>query len=150
MAINRKSIIFIGLAGVLAAGLGVLFAVTRPQEIVTSTAEAALDQASAALRAVQADRMGFRATRLSGGQKQRVAIARSLINRPLLVLADEPTGNLDRESAEQVLSLMREMNRQDGVTFLICTHDEHVASQCSRRIVLVDGRVGAESSSSNL
>ena len=96
------------------------------------------------------DRMDFRATRLSGGQKQRVAIARSLINRPLLVLADEPTGNLDRESAEQVLSLMREMNRQDGVTFLICTHDEHVASQCSRRIVLVDGRVGAESSSSNL
>ncbi len=88
------------------------------------------------------DRMDFRATRLSGGQKQRVAIARSLINRPLLVLADEPTGNLDRESAEQVLSLMREMNRQDGVTFLICTHDEHVASQCSRRIVLVDGRVG--------
>lgn len=96
------------------------------------------------------DRMDFRATRLSGGQKQRVAIARSLINRPLLVLADEPTGNLDRESAEQVLSLMREMNRQDGVTFLICTHDEHVASQCSRRIVLVDGRVGGESSSSNL
>ena len=96
------------------------------------------------------DRMDFRATRLSGGQKQRVAIARSLINRPLLVLADEPTGNLDRESAEQVLSLMREMNRQDGVTFLICTHDEHVASQCSRRIVLVDGRVGGESSSSTL
>lgn len=96
------------------------------------------------------DRMDFRATRLSGGQKQRVAIARSLINGPLLVLADEPTGNLDRESADQVLSLMREMNRQDGVTFLICTHDEHVASQCSRRIVLVDGRVGSESSSSNL
>ena len=89
-------------------------------------------------------------SQLSGGQKQRVAIARSLINGPLLVLADEPTGNLDRESAEQVLSLMREMNRQDGVTFLICTHDEHVASQCSRRIVLVDGRVGSESSSSNL
>ncbi len=96
------------------------------------------------------DRMDFRATRLSGGQKQRVAIARSLINGPLLVLADEPTGNLDRESADQVLSLMREMNRQDGVTFLICTHDERVASQCSRRIVLVDGRVGSESSSSNL
>jgi len=96
------------------------------------------------------DRMDFQATRLSGGQKQRVAIARSLINGPLLVLADEPTGNLDRESADQVLSLMREMNRQDGVTFLICTHDEHVASQCSRRIVLVDGRVGSESSSSNL
>ena len=87
------------------------------------------------------DRAEFRATRLSGGQKQRVAIARALINRPLLVLADEPTGNLDRRSADQVLTLMRTMNREDGVTFLICTHDEHVAAQCSRRITLTDGRV---------
>lgn len=87
------------------------------------------------------DRADFRATRLSGGQKQRVAIARALINRPLLVLADEPTGNLDRHSAEQVLDLMRAMNREDGITFLICTHDEHVAAQCSRRITLADGRV---------
>jgi lipoprotein-releasing system ATP-binding protein len=86
-------------------------------------------------------RVDFRATRLSGGQKQRVAIARALINKPLLVLADEPTGNLDRQTAEQVLSLMREMNREDGITFLICTHDERVARQCARRIELSDGRV---------
>lgn len=86
-------------------------------------------------------RADYRATRLSGGQKQRVAIARALMNKPGLILADEPTGNLDRESAEQVLELMRDVNRDDRTTFLICTHDEHVASRCSRRITLVDGRV---------
>ena len=68
----------------------------------------------------------------------------ALINRPRLVLADEPTGNLDRGSAEQVLELMRAMNREDGITFLICTHDEQVAAQCSRRITLSDGRVSED------
>jgi lipoprotein-releasing system ATP-binding protein len=88
--------------------------------------------------------MNFTASRLSGGQKQRVAIARALMNRPQLVLADEPTGNLDRQSAEQVLDLMREVNREDGATFLICTHDEHVAARCSRRVMLADGRVQSD------
>lgn len=88
-----------------------------------------------------AERADFRATRLSGGQKQRVAIARALMNRPSLILADEPTGNLDRASAEQVLELMREINREEQSAFLICTHDEHVAARCSRCITLVDGRV---------
>ncbi|MDZ4691521.1 ABC transporter ATP-binding protein [Terricaulis sp.] len=88
-----------------------------------------------------ADRLDFPATRLSGGQKQRVAIARALMNKPDLVLADEPTGSLDRVSAEQVLDLMREVNREDGATFLICTHDEQVAARCTRRISLSEGRV---------
>lgn len=87
------------------------------------------------------DRMDFPATRLSGGQKQRVAIARALMNEPELVLADEPTGSLDRVAAEQVLDLMREVNREDNATFLICTHDEQVAARCTRRISLSDGRV---------
>lgn len=87
------------------------------------------------------DRVDFRATRLSGGQKQRVAIARALMNAPDLVIADEPTGNLDRESADRVLSLMREVNEEDGTTFLICTHDENVANRCTRRITLSDGRI---------
>ncbi len=87
------------------------------------------------------DRMDFPATRLSGGQKQRVAIARALMNRPDLVLADEPTGNLDHKSASRVLDLMNEVNKEDRTTFLICTHDEHVAARCSRRITLSDGRV---------
>lgn len=87
------------------------------------------------------DRMDFPARRLSGGQKQRVAIARALMNKPDLVLADEPTGSLDRVAAEQVLDLMREVNREDGATFFICTHDEHVAARCTRRITLQDGHV---------
>ncbi len=87
------------------------------------------------------DRMNFPAARLSGGQKQRVAIARALMNHPELVLADEPTGSLDRASADQVLALMREINREDGTTFLICTHDERVASHCTRRITLRDGQI---------
>ncbi len=87
------------------------------------------------------DRMDFPATRLSGGQKQRVAIARALMNRPELILADEPTGALDRASADQVLDLMKEVNREDGATFLICTHDEHVAARCTRRVTLRDGRI---------
>ncbi len=89
------------------------------------------------------DRMDFRATRLSGGQKQRVAIARALMNNPELVLADEPTGSLDRVAAEQVLDLMREVNREEKATFLICTHDEKVAARCTRRITLKDGLVDA-------
>lgn len=88
-----------------------------------------------------ADRMDFPATRLSGGQKQRVAIARALMNKPELILADEPTGSLDRVAAEKVLDLMREVNREDKATFLICTHDEHVAARCTRRITLKDGSV---------
>jgi lipoprotein-releasing system ATP-binding protein len=87
------------------------------------------------------NRINFPAARLSGGQKQRVAIARALMNRPELVLADEPTGSLDRASADQVLALMREINREDGTTFLICTHDERVASHCTRRITLRDGQI---------
>jgi lipoprotein-releasing system ATP-binding protein len=78
-------------------------------------------------------RMGLGAHRLSpanlsGGQKQRVAVARALMNRPELVLADEPTGNLDRESAMQVMDLIAEINRDEGTTFLISTHDEKIAS----------------------
>jgi lipoprotein-releasing system ATP-binding protein len=88
-----------------------------------------------------ADRMDFQATRLSGGQKQRVAIARALMNKPELILADEPTGSLDRVAAEQVLDLMREVNREDRATFLICTHDEQVAARCTRRVTLKDGSV---------
>jgi len=87
------------------------------------------------------DRMDFPATRLSGGQKQRVAIARALMNKPELILADEPTGSLDRVAAEQVLDLMREVNLEDKATFLICTHDLNVAARCTRRVTLKDGRV---------
>lgn len=86
-----------------------------------------------------ADRIDFPSTNLSGGQKQRVAVARALINRPELVLADEPTGNLDRASANQVMELIREINRDEGTTFLISTHDEKIAAKCRRQIVVGEG-----------
>lgn len=88
-----------------------------------------------------ADRVHFPSANLSGGQKQRVAVARALMNRPELVLADEPTGNLDRASALQVMDLIGEINREEGTTFLISTHDEKIAGLCRRQIVVGDGLV---------
>ena len=88
-----------------------------------------------------ADRIDFPSTKLSGGQKQRVAVARALMNSPELVLADEPTGNLDRVSATQVMDLIAQINREEGTTFLISTHDEKIAGLCRRRIVVGDGLV---------
>jgi lipoprotein-releasing system ATP-binding protein len=100
------------------------------------------DRAAALLdRVGLAHRRTFRPSELSGGQKQRVAIARSLMNQPELILADEPTGNLDRASASQVLELMREINRTERTTFVISTHDAQVASYCDRTITVVDGAV---------
>jgi lipoprotein-releasing system ATP-binding protein len=94
------------------------------------------------LRAVGlADRMHYRATNLSGGQQQRVAIARALVHRPALVLADEPTGNLDTASSNEVLALMRRFNRELGTTVLVVTHDTRIADGCDRVVELLDGRV---------
>lgn len=87
------------------------------------------------------DRRDFRPAAMSGGQRQRVAVARALINNPVLVLADEPTGNLDRESADHVMDLLRKINETMGSSFLISTHDEHIAARCQRRIELLDGRI---------
>ncbi len=88
-----------------------------------------------------ADRRDYRPAAMSGGQRQRVAVARALINNPVLVLADEPTGNLDRQSADQVMDLIRSINQAMSTSFLISTHDEHIAAQCPRRIELLDGRI---------
>ena len=87
------------------------------------------------------DRIDFRATKLSGGQKQRVAVARALMNSPDLILADEPTGNLDSKSSQQVMALIKSVNRNERTTFLISTHDEGIAAQCESRIVIGDGRI---------
>ncbi len=87
------------------------------------------------------DRMHSRPDQLSGGQQQRVAIARALVNRPSVILGDEPTGAVDTETSDQLVAIMRRINRQHGVTFVIVTHDLDLAGKTDRIIRLKDGRV---------
>ena len=81
---------------------------------------------------------------LSGGQQQRVAVARALVNRPALLLADEPTGNLDSKSAADVFQLFREFNREFGCAVLLVTHDPRLSEQCDRSITLADGHIESD------
>lgn len=90
------------------------------------------------------DRLTHLPNQLSGGQCQRVAVARSLVNQPSLVLADEPTGELDTESSKETIDLMHEMNRRLGTTFIIVTHDPAVARRTERVLVMGDGRIVRE------
>ncbi len=87
---------------------------------------------------------GRRPTELSGGQKQRVAIARALFNRPRILLCDEPTGNLDDQTGREVIRFFQELNRDDGVTLLIVTHEERVSQAAARVVRILDGRIVAE------
>lgn len=90
------------------------------------------------------DRLLYRPSQLSGGQQQRVAIVRALANDPHIVLADEPTGNLDSKNGRAVFELMRELNRATGKAFLLVTHDEHFAAETDRVIHLADGYITAD------
>jgi lipoprotein-releasing system ATP-binding protein len=88
-----------------------------------------------------ADRVHHRSNELSGGEQQRVAIARALSRDPKLVLADEPTGNLDSASANEVFDLLRRFNREQGTTFLVVTHDPGIAHRCDRIVEMIDGQI---------
>jgi len=114
--------------------------VAMPGFIQDAPRKKMLEKAESLLCAVGLEeRLDHKPNELSGGELQRVAVARALINDPLLVLADEPTGNLDRKNGEAVYSLILELSRKDGRTFLVVTHNELIASQTDRILTLSDG-----------
>jgi putative ABC transport system ATP-binding protein len=89
-------------------------------------------------------RLGHRPGQLSGGEQQRVAIARALVGRPAVMLADEPTGNLDQATGREIVALLRELNAAEGTALVVITHDQAVASAMDRQVELRDGRIVAE------
>ncbi|MFQ1618063.1 ABC transporter ATP-binding protein [Aeromonas veronii] len=91
------------------------------------------------------NRAGHRPAELSGGQRQRVAIARAMAMAPRLILADEPTGNLDSRSGEEVISLLEGLNREQGITLVVVTHDPRLGERAGRRILMNDGRINIDS-----
>ncbi len=109
------------------------------------------DKAVKALESVKLkDRMDHLPNQLSGGQQQRVAIARALVNEPVMILADEATGNLDSRTSYEIMALMQELNQQQGKTIVFVTHEPDIASFSSRTVMLKDGKVIKDSKNENV
>jgi lipoprotein-releasing system ATP-binding protein len=113
-----------------------------PTMIRKQDPETSLNHARDLLRTVGLeDRMDHRPGELSGGEQQRVAVGRALMTRPDLVLADEPTGNLDTQTGEEVFGVMKDLNRKYGATLILVTHNEKLSVQTDRTLRMVDGRL---------
>jgi putative ABC transport system ATP-binding protein len=97
--------------------------------------------AEALVRVGLADRAGHHPVQLSGGQQQRVAIARALVASPSILLADEPTGNLDTDSSRDIMRILRTLNEQDGITIILVTHEADIARYASRQLLMKDGQI---------
>ncbi|HDR1345797.1 lipoprotein-releasing ABC transporter ATP-binding protein LolD [Pasteurella multocida] len=124
----------------LMADFSALENVMMPMLIGKQNKSEAQDRAEKMLTAVGlSHRISHRPSALSGGERQRVAIARSLVNHPALVLADEPTGNLDRKTTESIFDLIKQLNHEQNIAFLLVTHDLALAEKLSRRLVMQDG-----------
>jgi putative ABC transport system ATP-binding protein len=108
----------------------------------------AKERRARAIKAMEAvglgDRMHHHPTEMSGGQQQRVAMARAIVNEPAIIMADEPTGNLDSKSGHEVMELLLRMNRENGATVIVVTHDASIAALCERTVHLMDGLVEKE------
>ncbi|TQL41952.1 putative ABC transport system ATP-binding protein [Homoserinimonas aerilata] len=126
----------------LTPGASVLDNVTLPLRIAGVRPAERRRRGLAALEQLElADKAKNKANDLSGGQKQRVVIARALVNNPSVIFADEPTGNLDTATGEVVENILFDLNRSQGITLIVVTHDEDLAARCSRRIYVRDGLV---------
>lgn len=116
--------------------------VELPLLLLGKSAQEARKTALEALESVGlADRSEHRPTELSGGQQQRVAVARAIVHHPKVILCDEPTGNLDSTTSNNVMDLLKEINKKLGTTFLLVTHDKEIASKCSRIMQMDDGLI---------
>ena len=144
-AVRNKMVGFVFQSFILLQRSSALENVELPQVYAGIAPKARLENASRLLRSVGlGHRLGHKPNELSGGELQRVAIARALANDPKLLLADEPTGNLDRKSGTEIMDIFRRLNREQGMSEVVVTHNAEVAARCDRIVIIEDGRTRTE------